>query len=102
MLYEIMIKVRTMLLLMMIIKNKWREINRVHKFIRSLFSQRRGIEILGKHEIGFVFLFVEMLLGVLGCIDFTMSLSKSLMWHILIGWCKPKGLQSILIEFNLM
>ena len=42
-----------------------------------------------------------MLLGVLGCIDFTMSLSKSLMWHILIGWCKPKGLHAVLIEFNL-
>ena len=33
----------------------------------------------------FVFLFVEMLLGILGCIDFTMSLSKSLMWHVPIG-----------------
>ena len=33
-----------------------------------------------------------MLLGVLGCIDFTVNLSKSLVWHILIGWCKPKGL----------
>ena len=43
-----------------------------------------------------------MLLGVLGCIDFTMSLSKSLMWHVFIGWCKPKGLQSVLIEFNLL
>ena len=42
-----------------------------------------------------------MLLGVLRCIDFTMSLSKSLMWHILIGWCKPKGLHAVLIEFNL-
>ena len=41
-----------------------------------------------------------MLLGVLGCIDFTMNLSKSLMWHIFIGWCKPKGLYSVLIEFN--
>ena len=47
------------------------------------------------------FLFVEMLLGVLKCIDFTMSLSKSLMWHVLIGWCKQKGLHSVLIEFNL-
>ena len=43
-----------------------------------------------------------MLLGVLGCIDFTMSLSKSLMWHVFISWCKPKGLQSVLIEFNLL
>ena len=42
------------------------------------------IEILGKREIGFVYLFVEMLLGVLVCIDFTMSLSKSLMWHVFI------------------
>ena len=42
-----------------------------------------------------------MLLGVLGCIDFTMSLSKSLIWHILIGWCKPKGLHAVLIEFHL-
>ena len=49
------------------------------------------IEILGKREIGFVYLFVEMLLGVLVCINFTMSLSKSLMWHVFIGWCKPKG-----------
>ena len=52
------------------------------------------IEIL---ETGFVYLFVEMLLGVLGCIDFTMSLSKSLMWHVLIGWCKPKSSHLVLI-----
>ena len=43
-----------------------------------------------------------MLLGVLGCIDFTVNLSKSLVWHILIGWCKPKGLHAIFIEFNLL
>ena len=49
------------------------------------FSRWRGIEILGKREIGFVYLFVEMLLGVLRCIEFTMSLSKSLMWHVFIG-----------------
>ena len=62
----------------------------------------RGIESLGKCEIGFVFLFTKMLLSVLGCIDFTMSLSKNLMWHVLIGWCKPKGLHFVLIEFNLL
>ena len=38
----------------------------------------------------------------LGCIDFTMNLSKSPMWHVLIGWCKPKGLHAIFIEFNLL
>ena len=43
-----------------------------------------------------------MLLGILGCIDFTVNLSKSLMWHVLIGWCKPKGLNAIHIEFNLV
>ena len=43
-----------------------------------------------------------MLLGVLGYIDFTVNLSKSLMWHVLIGWCKPKGLNAIHIEFNLI
>ena len=59
------------------------------------------IEILGKREIGFVYLFVEMLLGVLVCINFTMSLSKSLMWHVFIGWCKQRGLHPVLIEFNL-
>ena len=58
----------------------------------------RGIEILGKREIGLVFLFVEMLLGILECIDFTMSLSKSLMWHVLIDWCKPKGLHPSLLN----
>ena len=42
-----------------------------------------------------------MLLGALGCIDFTISLSKNLMWHLLIGWCKLKGLHPILIKFNL-
>ena len=42
-----------------------------------------------------------MILGVLGCIDLTMSLSKSLMWYVLISWCKLKGLQPVLIEFNL-
>ena len=29
-----------------------------------------------------------------------MNLNKSLMWHVLIGWCIPKGLHPILIEFN--
>ena len=42
-----------------------------------------------------------MILVVLGCIDFTISLSKSLMWHVLIGWCKLKGLHIVLIEFNI-
>ena len=42
-----------------------------------------------------------MLLGVLGCTDFTMSLSKNMMWHVFIGWYKSKGLHPILIEFNL-
>ena len=60
------------------------------------------IETWGKHEIGFVYLFVEMLLGVLRCIDFTMSLSKSQMWHVFIGWCKPRDLHPVLIEFNLI
>ena len=41
-----------------------------------------------------------MLLNALGYIDFTMNLNKSLMWHVLIGWCIPKGLHPILIEFN--
>lgn len=48
-----------------------------------------------------MFLFFEMLLGLLGCINFTMSLSKNLMWHTFIFWCKPKGLHSVLVEFNL-
>ena len=51
-------------------------------------------------EIRFFFFF-EMLLGVLGCIDFTMSLSKNLIWYVLIGWGKPKGLHLVFIEFNL-
>ena len=42
-----------------------------------------------------------MILVVLGCIVFTISLSKSLMWHVLIGWCKLKGLHTVLIEFNI-
>ena len=50
----------------------------------------------------FVCLFVDMILGVLGCIDFAISLSKNLMWHVFIGWCKPKGLHFVLIEFNLL
>ena len=54
-----------------------------------------------KCGIGFFILFFEMVLGVLGCIDFTMSLNKSLMLHVLIGWCKSKGLHPVLIEFNL-
>ena len=52
-------------------------------------------------EIGFFFFLVEMLLGVLGCVNFIMSLSENLVWHVLIGWCKPKGLHPVLIEFNL-
>ena len=51
-----------------------------------------GVRFQEKREIGFFILFFELLLDVLGCIDFIMSLSKSLMWHVLIGWCKPKGL----------
>ena len=56
------------------------------------------IEIL---ETGFVYLLLEMLLGVLGFIDFTIILSKSLMWYVFIVWCKLKVLPSIFIEFNL-
>ena len=61
-------------------------------------------EILGKtrNTVFFFFnLFFERILVVLGCIDFTISLSKSLMWHVLIGWCKLKGLHTVLIEFNI-
>ena len=43
-----------------------------------------------------------MILVVLGCIDFTISLSKSLMWHVLIGWCKLKGLHYTLSLLNLI
>ena len=32
-----------------------------------------------------------MLLSVLGCIDYRINLSKSPMWHDLIGWRKSKG-----------
>ena len=53
-------------------------------------------EIVGKREIGFDCLFTEMLLGVLRYIDFTMSLSKSLMWHLLIAGCKPKSLLNLI------
>ena len=42
-----------------------------------------------------------MLLVALGCINFTMSLSKNLIWHLFIGWCKLKGLHLVLIKFNL-
>ena len=49
----------------------------------------------------FLFFLVEMLLGVLGCIGFIMSLIKSLIWHVLIGWCKPKGLHPILMELKI-
>ena len=58
----------------------------------------RGIEILGKRVIGFVYLFVEMLLSVLRCIDFIMSLSESLMWHIFISWYKLDGLHPYLLN----
>ena len=60
-------------------------------------------EILGKtrNTVFFFNLFFERILVVLGCIDFTISLSKSLMWHVLIGWCKLKGLHTVLIEFNI-
>ena len=50
----------------------------------------------------FIFIFIEMLLDVSGCIDFTISLSKSLMWHVHIGRCKLKILHLVLIEFNLI
>ena len=46
--------------------------------------------------------FFNMLLSVLGCIDYRINLSKSPMWHDLIGWRKSKGLHPIIIEFNLM
>ena len=58
----------------------------------------RGIEILGKCEIGFVYLFVKMLLNVLRCIDFTMILSESLMWHVFISWYKLDGLHPYLLN----
>ena len=58
-------------------------------------------EVVRSVKQGFFFFFVEMLLGVLGCVNFTMSLSKKLVWHVLIGWCKPKGLHPVLIEFSL-
>ena len=56
----------------------------------------------GKCEIGFFFFFVEMLLSALRCINFTISLSKSLIWHVLIGWCKLKGSHPVFIEFNFL
>ena len=70
-------------------------------FPARIVATNEGVRFKEKREIGFLILFFALLLGILGCIDFTMSLSKSLMWHVLIGWCKPKGLHPILIEFNL-
>ena len=57
----------------------------------------------GIREIGcFVCFFVEIILGVLGCIDFAKNLSKNMMWHVFIGWYKPKGLHHVLTKFNFL